>query len=73
MYDYAVVEYLQQYREHSKAQHSTAQHRAITVHKANQVRANQNTFQKKNVRTYMHAASGLFWSMEPFCKSPVRT
>ena len=40
MYEYVVVEYLQQYREHSTAQHS-----AISLHKAaNQVRADQSTY-----------------------------
>ena len=55
---------IQRYREHSTAQHSTAQ---SSLHKAaNQVRADQSTYQKKNVRVNnMHAASGLFsWSTE---------
>ena len=48
MYGY-VVEYLQPYREHSTAQHSTAQ---SPLHKAaNQVRADQSTYRKKYVRT----------------------
>ena len=50
MYGY-VVEYLQPYREHSTAQHSTAQ---SPLHKAaNQVRADQS--RSKEICAYMHA------------------
>ena len=46
MYDYGVVEYLQQNREHITAQ--------SPLHKAaNQVRADQSTYQRKCVRTCM--------------------
>ena len=54
--------------KHSIARHSTAQHGTAQspLHKAaNQVRADQCTYQNKYICTYMHAASGLFsWSME---------
>ena len=59
MYEYVVVE---------RPLQSTAQHTAITPTQkaANRVRADQSQYQRKYVRTYMHAASGLFpWSMEP--------
>ena len=69
MYEYAVVEYLQQYREHSTAQ--------SPLHKAaNQVRANQSTHQNKCVRTFMRR-QGCFpgawssWHLQVACKSPV--
>ena len=69
MYEYVVVEY--QNREHSKAQQSTARSH---LHKAaNQVRADQSTYQKK----YVHGCYVRFVFLEHgalgICKSPVCT
>ena len=59
-------------REHSKAQHSTAQ--SPLHNAANQVRADQSTYQNMyQVCTYMHAVSGLFswtrssWHLQVAC------
>ena len=59
MYD-AAVEHLQQYCEHSTAQHS-----AITPVQSSKPSTCRSEYISKQVCKYMHATSGLFsWSME---------
>ena len=73
MYEYFVVEYLQQYREHSTAPHSAAQ---SPLHKAaNQVCADQSIYTKTSM--YVHACGVRVVFLEQgalvICKSPVCT